>query len=574
MSVAWLLAVAAAGVVLLRRGRTRALGAVNVAGAVAVLLAAAGSANAAGAALRLRAAAADAPVHGLIVQLRDAPAHASVARARALAVGNDDTAQAGERARWQRMAEQMPALQGAQRRAVGESAQLLRFERPLSADQARELAAQIAQRPDVAWVEPNARERRLQVSPPTDPLYAQQWWLQPLGVGGLGVPDFFTGWSQRSTGSANAIVAVLDNGIVAHPDLAGKVIAGYDMVSDSPYAADGDGRDANPSDPGDSLTQAEINANPGAFAGCEPGSSSWHGTAIAGMIVAQVNNGQGGASINWPGQVLAVRVAGKCGADVADIVDGMRWAAGLDVCANDACTSLLPRNPNPARVINISFGGTGSCTVYQGAIDELRARGVVVVAAAGNESVSTPTRPAKCSGVIGVAALNRQGFKTGYSNFGSMLTVATVGGDDAQDASGDSGILAPGNDGDTVPGASIYLPYYGTSFSTPLVAGAVSLMLSVNANLTADQIEHGLRASARAHVTSPAVGACSDANPGQCLCTRATCGAGILDVPQALAYAATATSSTGSGGGGAMSALWLLALAAAVLELRRRPRRL
>ncbi len=558
---------------LLRPRPARALGAVTVVGAMALLGAAAGSAHAAGATPRLRAAAADAPVHGLIVQMRDAPAHASVARARALAAGNDEPAQAGERARWQRMAEQMPALQGAQRRAVGESAQLLRFERPLSADQARELAAQIAQRPDVAWVEPNVRERRLQVSPPSDPLYAQQWWLQPAATGGLGVPDFFTAWSQRSTGSASAIVAVLDNGIVAHPDLAGKVIAGYDMVSDSPYSNDGDGRDADPTDPGDWLTQGEINANPGAFDGCDATPSTWHGTAITGIIAAQVNNGQGGASINWPGQVLAVRVAGKCGADVADIVDGMRWAAGLDVCADDACTSLLPRNPNPVRVINISFGGTGSCTVYQGAIDELRTRGVVVVAAAGNESVSTPTRPAKCPGVIGVAALNRQGFKTGYSNFGSMLTVATVGGDDESNGLGDTGILALGNDGDTVPGASIYLPYYGTSFSTPLVAGAVSLMLSVNANLTADQIEHGLRASARAHVTSPALGTCSDANPGQCLCTKATCGAGILDVPQALAYAATATSSGGGGGGGAMSALWLLALSAAVVALRRRPRR-
>jgi serine protease len=319
-----------------------------------------------------------------------------------------------------------------------------------------------------------------------------------------------------------------------------------------------------------------------------------------------------------------VRVAAKCGADVVDIVDGMRWAAGLQVCkrsdaASGACLESAPNNPTPARVINISFGGTGNCTAYQGAIDELRALGVVVVAAAGNEHAATPTRPAKCPGVIGVAALNRDGFKSNYSNFGAGLTVSTVGGDDPDGAWGsrvaDSGLLAVGNFGDTVPGNSGYFDYFGTSFSTPIVAGAVSLMLAVNPNLTAAQIEQGLRVSARPHVTSslPGVAVCSDGNPGRCLCTTSTCGAGILDVPQALAYAEavkngsyspparqaeainatelrdaaaggpdrpsntpTPPSNGGSsgGGGGATSAWWLLALCVAVLALwRRRPAR-
>ena len=182
---------------------------------------------------------------------------------------------------------------------------------------------------------------------------------------------------------------------------------------------------------------------------------------------------------------------------------------------------------------------------YQPAIDAARARGVVIVAAAGNEHASTPTRPAKCPGVIGVAALNRDGFKSTYSNFGSTLAIATVGGDDPDGAWGsrvaDSGLLGVGYAGDTTPGAPGYFNYFGTSFSTPIVAGAVSLMLAVNPALTAAQIEQGLRVSARPHVTSslPGVAACSDANPGRCLCTTGTCGAGILDVPQALAYAAS-----------------------------------
>jgi serine protease len=483
----------------------------------------------------------------------------------------------------------------------------------------------------VAWVEPNVRERRLQAAPPagappSDPLYPSQWWLHTPANGNRGAPDFLSAWTQRTAGSAaaSAMVAVLDSGIVAHPDLAGKVIAGYDLVSDTAFSNDPDGRDADPTDPGDWVSSADL-ARPEYAGVCELSDSSWHGTAIAGMIAAQVNNGQGGASANWPGRVLAVRVAAKCGADVVDIIDGMRWAAGLaDVCrvpldgTSMTCPEFLPVNPNPVRVINISFGGTGSCTAYQPTIDELRERGVVVVAAAGNEHSATPTRPAKCPGVIGVVALNRDGYKTTYSNFGSMLAVATVGGDDDDGAWGsrvaDSGLVSVGNVGTTGPGTSDYFSYFGTSFSTPVVAGAVSLMLAVNPALTAAQIEQGLRDSARPHVTSQYLAACSDANPGRCACTTATCGAGILDVVQALAYAADPTryvvparqpavvddspglraaaasgadrpanatsppgggsnggsNSSSGGGGGAASPLWFAALCVAAVALGRR----
>jgi serine protease len=580
-----------------------------------------------GSAVRSVPRAESAQVHGLIVQLRGSPTHAALARERA---SGADGARSHEReqARWQSVQAALPPLHITERRAVGESAQLMRFAQPMSAAQAKTMAAQLAQRPDVLWAVPNTRERRLQAAgpsnAPTDPLFAQQWGLQPVtGSDGLppaqrmrGVPGFQSAWTSVTTGSSSSVIAVLDNGIVAHPDLAGKVLAGYDMVSDLDFSNDGDGRDADPSDPGDWVDSADLALPAFASAGCVAETSSWHGTAIAGMLAANVNNGQGGASMNWPGKVLPVRVAAKCGADVVDIVDGMRWAAGLDVCANAACTAFLPRNPNPARVLNISFGGDGNCNPYQGAIDELRNLGVVVVAAAGNEHAAEPTRPAKCPGVIGVGALNRDGFKTTYSNFGAGLVVSTVGGDDSDGAWGsrvaDSGLLAVGNLGDTVPQGSSYFSYFGTSFSTPIVAGAVSLMLAVNPNLTAQQIEEGLRASARPHVTSslPGVAACSDANPGRCLCTTNTCGAGILDVPQALAYAAAPGSyvaparqadvinaaelrdaaaagpdrpanpttttpppsggNNSGGGGGAMSAWWLAALGAAVLALRRR----
>jgi serine protease len=617
MSAAWLLGLAAAVLFLLRRPR-HVPSALAVVGAVALTAAAP---------LPATAAEATPMVNGLIVQLRDAPSHAALhasrERAQALSAQEPHGTQmhAREQARWQGVVAAMPSLRVAERHAVGESAQLMRFERPMTAAQAEAAAAQLAQRPDVAWVVPNTRERRLQATgpanAPNDPRFTEQWWLQLAGVGSSGVPNALRAWTSITTGSTGSLVAVLDNGIADHPDLAGKVIRGVDMVADTNFSNDGDGRDTDPTDPGDWVDSADL-ALP-AFAGCKADSSSWHGTAIAGMLAANTNNGEGGASMNWPGRVLAVRVAAKCGADVADIVDGMRWVAGQQVCrrsdTSGNCLEFFAPNQNPARVINISFGGNGACDAYQPTIDTLRARGIVIVAAAGNEH-AVPTRPAKCPGVIGVAALNRDGFKSTYSNFGPVLAVATVGGDDNDGAWGgrvaDTGVLSLGNSGTTAPGASVYFDYFGTSFSTPVVSGAVSLMLAVNPDLTAAQIEQGLRASARPHVQStvPGVAACSNANPGRCLCTAATCGAGILDVERALHYARNPQGyvaptiaaamidntplreaaaggpdrpanageppsgggggSSDSGGGGAMSGLWLLALSVAVLALRRR----
>ena len=259
------------------------------------------------------------------------------------------------------------------------------------------------------------------------------------------------------------------------------------------------------------------------------------------MLAAVTDNGIGVAGINRAVRVLPVRVAGKCGATVADIVDGMRWAAGLPV-------SGVPLNANPARILNISFGSQQACgPAYQAAVDELRTQGsgVLVVAAAGNEH-GAPGRPANCSGVIGAVALNRDGFKSHYSSFGSALTasgIATVGGDDSGGGAwagllADNGLLSVSNHGSQGPAAASYAYLFGTSFSAPLVAGTLSLMLSVNPGLSADQLLAGLRASARPHVTSPLIGACGESNPGRCICSSQTCGVGILDAEQALRFAA------------------------------------
>jgi serine protease len=453
-------------------------------------------------------------------------------------------------------------------RAGGRDHQLLDFGRVLTGDEAERMAARLRQRPEVDWVAPNTFERRLQVaaaasttSPNTgapqtaagqaignDPLAPQQWWLKPAGGSSnnaaadrlRGVPGFAAAWASGlagATGHAGAVVAVLDTGITPHPDLIGRVLPGYDFVSDPALANDGNGRDNDPSDPGDWVSAAD-RQDP-RFAGCDEQRSSWHGTVIAGLLAATPDNGLGVVGINRQGRVLPVRVAGKCGASVADIVDGMRWAGGLPVPG-------VPANPHPARIINISFGGSAACgREYQSTIDELRAKGVVVVAAAGNGH-GAASRPASCAGVVGVAALNRDGFKTHYSNFGAALAgsgVATTGGDDSKGGAwrqllGDGGVVTVWNNGATAPGVPEYAAVYGTSFAAPLVAGTLSLMLSVNPALTADQMVAGLRASARPHVLSHLMGVCTEANPGRCICTTQTCGAGILDAEQALQYAA------------------------------------
>jgi serine protease len=478
------------------------------------------------------------PVGSLIVKLRDAPEQH---RKAALAVRGERLARVFAEAR-------VPL---SRQRAVGRAAQRVDLGRRVAAAEAGELLARLRARPEVEWAVPNERERRLQV--PTDPLFAAgptssgQWWLFPAGGSDTndiddrrrGVADIQSAWATGTGGTA-PVIAVLDTGVSAHPDLDAQVLPGYDFVSTVEYANDGDGRDADASDPGDWVDADDRSAHPALFDDCDLDTSSWHGTAIAGILAATVNNGVGGAGAVWGGRVLPVRVAGKCGAEVADILDGMRWAAGLPVL--DDRLRPLPPNPNPARIVNISFGGSAACNAaYQDTIDELREHGVLVVAAAGNDSGAL-TRPASCRGVLGVVALNRDGFKSTYSNFGAPAAIATAGGDPRLLGAwglqvGDDGLLTTGNAGARGPTDPQWGRQYGSSFAAPVAAGVAALMLALNPDLGVDQLIDGLQRSARPHVQVPRMAACSAENPGRCQCDTASCGAGMLDAPQALAYA-------------------------------------
>ena len=352
--------------------------------------------------------------------------------------------------------------------------------------------------PNVEYAEP---DRILQAQfTPNDTQYGQQWHYFEA-TGGLNLP---AAW-DKSTGTG-VVVAVIDTGYRPHADLAANILPGYDFIIDTAVSNDGNGRDNNPQDPGDAVVAGEC----GTGSPAQDESSSWHGTHVAGTIAAVTNNGSGVAGVAYNAKVVPVRVLGKCGGYTSDIADGIVWASGGTVAS-------VPANANPARVINMSLGGSGACdTTSQNAITSARSRGTVVVVAAGNSNANAANfSPASCSGVITVAATNRSGGRAYYSNFGSIVAVAAPGGDVRTSSA--NGILSTLNAGTTAPGADSYAYYQGTSMATPHVAGVVALMLAKNPALTPDEVATRLKASTRAF-------------PATC----SQCGTGIVDASAAV----------------------------------------
>jgi serine protease len=303
------------------------------------------------------------------------------------------------------------------------------------------------------------------------------------------------------------VVAVIDTGYRPHADLAANIVGGYDFISTAAVGNDGNGRDSDALDPGDATIAGECAAGEPAY------SSSWHGTHVAGTIAALTNNGAGVAGVAYGAKVLPVRVLGKCGGYTSDIADGVVWAAG-------GAVSGVPANAHPARVLNLSLGGGGSCgTTMQNAINTARSRGAVVVVAAGNSNTNASNAtPANCAGVVTVAATNRSGGRSYYSNYGTVVDIAAPGGDMRSAAT--NGILSTLNSGPTSPGVDTLAYYQGTSMATPHVAGVAALMLAVKSSLTPDQVESLLKSSARAFPV-----ACSG------------CGTGIVNAAAAVAAA-------------------------------------
>ena len=230
-------------------------------------------------------------------------------------------------------------------------------------------------------------------------------------------------------------IAVIDTGVdLVHPDLVGKVLTTEDW----------DFVD------GDAVAQDE----------------NGHGTMVAGIAAADTNNGVGIAGASWGASIIPVRAldADGFGFD-SDIASGIDWAVD-----------------HGATVINLSLGGDGYTTALQTAIDRAAANNVVVVAATGNDGVAVPSYPAAFPSVLAVGATDDDGDLAYFSQHGSWVDIAAPG----------VGIIGPLVDTTTYDPGGV-----GTSFASPIVAGAAALVRTWDSSLTAAQVVDRLQATAQ-----------------------------------------------------------------------------
>ncbi len=410
--------------------------------------------------------------------------------------------------------------------AIG--ADLVRTSRRLDRAEAAALMEQIASDPAVLDVSPDVMLQRDPGMPlptksvpatftPNDTYYSfYQWNLkQPDGTvtyfgdanfGGTSVND---AW-DISDGD-RVVIAVLDTGITRHVDVDTTLAdAGYDFISDAFVS----GRATDDRVPG-GWDLGDWTAADECYAGSPANSSSWHGTHVASTAGAELtNNALGMAGIANGARILPVRVLGHCGGYTSDIADAVVWAAGGHVDG-------VPRNRNPADVINLSLGGAGRCTGNDPMLRAVRRAvqmGTVVVVSAGNSNDDARNyTPASCPGVITVAATGITSKRAYYSNYGRTVEIAAPGGGVFQDDDPSTGVISYDgfvwqalNNGSTTPVAvgTTYSGYAGTSQAAPHVSGAVALMQSARKTLRMrplrpNQVLHILERTAYRPVVQP-----------------------------------------------------------------------
>jgi subtilisin family serine protease len=257
---------------------------------------------------------------------------------------------------------------------------------------------------------------------PADPLYPQQWALQKVSAPAA--------WNVEVGSTRPVTVAVLDTGAdFGHPDLAGRLLAGLDVLS------------------------------PGAT----PQDDHTHGTHVAGIIAAGTNNRIGVAGLSWGAQVLPVKALDAHGAgSTCNVVAAVAYTATQSV-----------------QVVNMSLGAPGPCpAAMQDAVDVATHAGALVVAAAGNSGAdfNTTESPANCDGTFGVAATDAADHAASFSNFGSYVDVAAPGVD----------ILSTVIDPKTHKHG--YANLSGTSMACPMVAGLAALLVAEHADWTPQQV--------------------------------------------------------------------------------------
>lgn len=378
--------------------------------------------------------------------------------------------------------------------------------RALGPAETRTVTARLAASGRLASAEPNLRHALRRV--PDDPLFELQWHYRQIGLPAA--------WDV-TTGSSDVVVAVIDDGVNAHPDLSDRLLGGYDMVSDTKYSGDGDGRDPDPSQ----------------VTGADGGRSLWHGTHVAGTIGAITNNGYAVSGVDWACRLLPIRVIGVSASDGSqgtsvDVIAGMNWAVGIDVPG-------VPPNDHPADVLNLSLGGGPTIQAEQDAIDAAVARGAVVVVAAGNDDADAAgTSFGGYDHVLVVGAAGFQGARASYSDFGDTVDLMAPGGAYETDANADGypdAVLSTWLGDDGVSPEAFFLA--GTSMAAPHVSGIAALMKGLDPTLTPAALEQVLKQTA-----DPA---------GQC---AEGCGAGLVN-----AAAAVRAVAAGGPGGPAVPAL-------------------
>jgi len=269
---------------------------------------------------------------------------------------------------------------------------------------------------------------------PNDTFYPGQWHYPAINLPAA--------WDVV-TGPDCVIVAVIDTGIRAHPDL--TWVAGFDFFSG----------DADPTDPGCTRDRNDLS----------------HGMHVAGTIAALTNNVAGVAGVNWRGAlIMPLRILGESGG-----------TCGVGT-ASMAADALVYAADHGAKIANLSFGGPPSA-VLESAVNYAFNGGVTLVGAAGNDGVdmSTPgaqAYPAAYPNVIAVGATACNNARASYSNFGSQLDLMAPGGESSVVCSGNpstEGILSTSwspNDG------NVYAFAIGTSQAVPHVSGVAALLIA------------------------------------------------------------------------------------------------
>lgn len=374
---------------------------------------------------------------------------------------------------------------------ISSSGTELRLNKTITLDQASELTNKlIATDSRIESIEPNVlfqSSALVQGQAVADKKYLDQWGLSQVSETFIQTGKSYginpqSAWA-KTTGEiiantntgAPVVVAVLDTGKKDHEDLTGQYLPGFDFISNSIKSKDKDGRDPDPTDLGESYDKWLCGAN----AKKAVTTNSWHGTQVASVIAALLNNstaesstagGMVGVAPN--AKIVPVRVTGPCGANLKDVADAIIWAAGGTI-------TNVPKNANPAKIINVSIEApSATCTkTLSDAINFANSKGAVVVVPAGNSKklagdLADYTMPANCSGAITVGSIKENGAKADYSNYGTFVDVSAPG-QDITVANFEPTSQAPN-----------YVKSSGTSLAAAHVSGVLALMFAAKPDLT------------------------------------------------------------------------------------------